>query len=220
MVQANARSLGVARRYPPFVMNQPDYIAPDDVTAPNAAPRRPRRGWPLGALSLLVVGFVVGGVVIFGGDDEPGPTIPTIAGSGSRDLAPDFAIDLLDGTRFRLSEHLASDGRPVILNLWASWCGPCREEMPALDEVARAHPEVFLLGVAVDDAAADARRFADEIGVDYSLAIDDNDTVGSRYPSPGLPATFFIDRNGEIVRIVFGGVTRQQVEDLIAELFG
>jgi thiol-disulfide isomerase/thioredoxin len=221
MVQVERhRPLGADRRYPPAVMD-------DDDTAPSAESEttsqsggRRSRGWPLGVLTLIVVTFVVAGIVIFGDDAGSGPTIPTIGGAPTGNAAPEFAIDLLDGTRFRLSDHLASDGRPVILNLWASWCGPCREEMPALDAVARANPGVYLIGVAVDDEPTAARRFADEIGVGYSLAIDEDNTVGNRYPSPGLPATFFIDGQGQIVRIVYGGVTQDQVEDLIDELFG
>ena len=181
-------------------------------------PRRSRR-WPLGTLTLVVVAFVAIGAMVLA--DDPEPSIPTIdGGTPTGDEAPDFAIDLLDGTRFRLTEHLAADGRPVILNLWASWCGPCRAEMPALDAVAAGNPEIFLIGVAVDDEPSAARRFADEIGVSYALAIDEDDTVGRRYPSPGLPATFFIDERRQIVRIVFGGVTQEQVEALIDELFG
>jgi len=200
------------------VIENPEPIA---ATEPEAPKRRSRR-WPLGALTLLMVAFVVIGVAIFGGDDDAaGPTIPTLGGSTpTGNEAPDFAIDLLDGTRFRLSDHLATDGRPVILNLWASWCGPCREEMPALDAVAAGNPEIFLIGVAVDDEPSAARRFAGEVGVTYALAIDEDNEVGARYPSPGLPATFFIDENGQIVRIVFGAVTQEQVETLIAELFG
>lgn len=160
------------------------------------------------------------GVALFGGEDESGPTIPTLGGTPTGDEAPDFGVDLISGDRFRLSDHLANDGRPVILNLWASWCGPCREEMPALDAVAAANPGVFLIGVAVDDDPGAARRFAGEVGVSYALAIDEDDAVGSRYPSPGLPATFFIDSEGQIVRIAFGGVTEEQVQELIDELFG
>lgn len=185
-------------------------------------PSRKRGRWPLGALTGLVVAFVAIGFLVFSGDDDSGSTIPTL-GNGSTPTgneAPDFAIDLLDGTRFRLSDHLEDDGRPVILNLWASWCGPCREEMPALDAVAAANPEIFLLGVAVDDEASAARRFAGEVGVSYALAIDEGNTVGDRYPSPGLPATFFIDEHRQVVKIVFGAVTQEQVESLIAEFFG
>jgi thiol-disulfide isomerase/thioredoxin len=163
--------------------------------------------------------FVVIGIVFFGGDDRAGPTIPTLGGAPTGDEAPDFAVDLIAGGRFRLSDHLESDGRPVILNLWASWCGPCREEMPALDAVSFANPEVFLIGVAVDDDPTAARNFAAEIGVSYALAVDEDDSVGARYPSPGLPATFFIDGDGQVVRIVYGGVTQDQVQELIDSLF-
>ncbi|HSM01672.1 MAG TPA: TlpA disulfide reductase family protein [Acidimicrobiia bacterium] len=194
---------------------------PDLQTTRETPPRR-RGRWPLGTLTALVVAFVAIGVLVFGGDEDPGVTIPTLSdvSTPAGDVAPDFAIDLLDGTRFRLSDHLATDGRPVILNLWASWCGPCREEMPALDAVAASNPEIYLLGVAVDDEASAARRFAGEVGVSYALAIDEDDDVGDRYPSPGLPATFFIDRNRRVVKVVFGAVTQEQVEGLITELFG
>lgn len=97
------------------------------------------------------------------------------------EAAPDFSIDLLDGTSFRLSDHLADDGRPVILNLWASWCNPCREEMPAFDVAAMQHGDVYFIGIAVEDDPDAARAFADEVGVSYALAIDDADRIGRRY---------------------------------------
>lgn len=190
--------------------------------APVATTSRPRR-WPLGALTLAVVVFVVGGVILLGGDDTPtAPTIPTIGSfpNVTGDVAPDFSIELLDGTSFRLSSHLENDGRPVILNLWASWCGPCREEMPALDAAATAHPDVFFLGVAVEDDPLAAEAFAEEIAVGYALAIDEADRVGRRYPSPGLPATFFISAEGEIVKYVYGAVDEEDVAEYIAEAFG
>jgi cytochrome c biogenesis protein CcmG/thiol:disulfide interchange protein DsbE len=192
-------------------------LAPDEFEAEPSSRRRAR--WPLGALTVLAAAFIVMGIALFGGKDESGPTIPTLGGTPTGDEAPDFGIDLIAGGRFRLSEHLATDGRPVIINLWASWCGPCREEMPALDSVAAANPEVFLIGVAVDDDPTAARDFAAEIGVSYALAIDEDDAVGSRYPSPGLPATFFVGEDGQVVRIVYGGVTQDQVQDLIDSLF-
>ena len=140
----------------------------DPDVAP-AEPRRSSRRWPLGGLTLLVVGVVAAGVILFAGDDpvdSGNPGLPT-SGSGfptTGDMAPDFTVTLLDGTEFRLSRHLADDGRPVILNLWASWCAPCRAEMPAIDAAARTHTDVYFLGVAVDDDAVAAIRFAEEIG--------------------------------------------------------
>lgn len=193
-------------------------------TSPVPDPGRRSRRWPLGALTLIAAGVVAIGLLLFGGGDD-GPATPTIPQLGSfptiaGDAAPDFAIELRDGTTFRLSDHLADDGRPVLLNLWASWCGPCRAEMPALDAASQSHPEVFFLGVAVEDDPVAAEAFAAEVGVSYALAIDESDRVGRRYPSPGLPATFFISSEGRIVKTVFGGLDEDDVDGYIAEAFG
>ncbi len=92
--------------------------------------------------------------------------------------------------------------------------------MPALDAAATAHPDVFFLGVAVEDDPLAAEAFAEEIAVGYALAIDEADRVGRRYPSPGLPATFFISAEGEIVKYVYGAVDEEDVAEYIAEAFG
>ena len=128
--------------------------------------------------------------------------------------APDFEVALLDGGTFRLSDHLESDGRPLVLNLWASWCLPCRAEMPEIDTFAAAHPEVLVLGVAVDDTITEANRFAGEIGVSYPLAFDEG-AMRRAYPSFGLPATFVIDTEGEIVEAVDGVVTVALLESIV-----
>ncbi len=128
--------------------------------------------------------------------------------------APNFEVDLLEGGTFRLSDHLASDRRPVILNLWASWCLPCRAEMPEINTFAAAHPEVLVLGVAVDDTRAEAQEFADEVGVSYPLAFDEG-SMRREYPSFGLPATFVIDTQGRIVESVDGVVTVTLLESMV-----
>ena len=182
-----------------------------------------RRRWPLGLLTLLFVAVIAGGIWLFGGDDPATPDIPDLtAGLGIQhgEAAPDFELALIGGGSFRLHDHLENDGRPVILNLWASWCGPCRAEMPAFDVASQTHTDVFFIGVAVEDDPVAAAEFAEEIGVSYALAIDEAERVGRRYPSPGLPATFFIDSNGSITRTVFGQVDESQIADLIAESFG
>jgi thiol-disulfide isomerase/thioredoxin len=155
---------------------------------------------------------------------ESSVTVPELAGAlglptQNGEAAPDFSLTLLDGTDFRLTDHLTNDGRPVILNLWASWCGPCRAEMPAFDVASKLHTDVFFLGVAVEDDPIAAEEFAAEIGVTYALAIDEADRVGRRYPSPGLPATYFISTDGLIVRTVFGQIDENQIDQLIAESF-
>lgn len=194
-----------------------------DEAAPQ--PSTPRR-WPLGALSLVVIAVVVGGLLLFGGNDGDSavdvPDLGETLGLPSRngDFAADFSLTLLDGTPFRLTEHLTGDGRPVLLNLWASWCGPCRAEMPALDAASQSHSDVLFLGVAVEDDPDAARGFAAEIGVSYPLAIDESDRVSRRYPSPGLPATYLIGVDGVILRTVFGQLAEDQIDDLISETFG
>jgi thiol-disulfide isomerase/thioredoxin len=187
---------------------------------------RARRGhrWPLGGLTLLVVMVTVVAVVLLRDDPQApaaggGITVPGF-GNPVGSEAPDFTTTLLDGTRFSLSDHLATDGRPVLLNLWASWCGPCRVEMPHLDAAAKTHAHVYFLGVAVDDDPAAARAFAEEIGVTYPLAIDERNQVGRRYPSFGLPATFLIDEEGRIVRTVYGQVSEAQIEAFLQSLQG
>jgi thiol-disulfide isomerase/thioredoxin len=172
-----------------------------------------------------VVVVVAAGVLLLR-DDGDGTTVPTLPGAGDNppgatgDTAPDFSIELIGGGRFHLSDHLETDGRPVLLNLWASWCGPCRAEMPDLSAAAVAHPEVQFLGVAIDDDPVAAERFAEEIAVSYPLAVDDADRVARRYPSPGLPATYLISADGRVTRIVYGAVREAQIEALIEDLVG
>lgn len=202
-------------------MDDTPQIEPDSTTA---SPR-PSRRWPLGLLTLLVVAVVVGGVLLFDDSSQDTPDVPDLSsqitgGVPDGEAAPDFALTLIDGTPFRLSDHLADDGRPVILNLWASWCSPCRAEMPAFDVAAQTHTDVFFIGVAVEDDPDSARAFADEIGVSYALAIDEAERVARRYFSPGLPATFFISADGVIVRKAFGQLDEDDLALVIAESFG
>ena len=162
--------------------------------------------------------------MLFGGDDTPAtPTIPDLGGllpPITGEVAPDFTIELLDGTTFSLSGHLATDGRPVLLNLWASWCNPCREEMPTLDAASRARPDVYFLGIAIEDDPVAAEAFAAEVAVSYSLGIDESDRVGRLYPSPGLPTTFLISSDGVIVRTVYGRLDEADITEMMATEFG
>jgi cytochrome c biogenesis protein CcmG/thiol:disulfide interchange protein DsbE len=133
----------------------------------------------------------------------------------AREPAPDFSIPARGGGDFTLSTHLATDGRPVFLNLWASWCLPCRTEMPAIDEAARRHGDVAFVGVAVQDDESEAGAFADEIGVSYTIAYDVRDQVNASYPTLGLPATFLIDSDGTIVETYIGTLNDDVIDGLV-----
>lgn len=142
------------------------------------------------------------------------PNVPS-----TDELAPTFALTTLEGDVFDLAAHVADQGKPVVLNLWASWCPPCRAEMPAINTASQRHPEVEFVGVAVNDDPDKAAEFAAEIDVSYTIAIDDG-TVEDAYPVMGLPGTFFINPDGTIAKRHFGVVTVDSLDDDIAELFG
>jgi thiol-disulfide isomerase/thioredoxin len=142
------------------------------------------------------------------------------AGPAAAHPAPDFSVTTFDGEPFTLSGHLAGDGRPVFLNLWASWCGPCRAEMPDIDAAASRNPDVLFIGVAVQDTMQAARNFADEIGVAYRVGFDESGEVDKGYSPVGLPATFIISSDGQIAERVFGPLTAQEIEEKLADILG
>jgi thiol-disulfide isomerase/thioredoxin len=130
--------------------------------------------------------------------------------------APDFTVDLLDGGgSFSLSDHILEDGRPLIINLWASWCAPCRKEMPALSDFAGENPEIAVVGVAVEDPLGEARTFGAEIDPGYTLAYGD-DAFEAAYHNFGLPVTYFLDADGAVTEVFNGILTPERLEELTA----
>lgn len=143
---------------------------------------------------------VVEGVDTIAPFNAPGFPKGALAG----EPAPEMSFPLFDGGVFTLSEHLAQDGRPLVLNLWASWCTPCRREIPEFSEAAEANPGVAFVGAAVDDVWDAARDFAAEIGASYPLGHDENGSVTDNYPFMGLPVTYLITADGTVARQVNG----------------
>jgi cytochrome c biogenesis protein CcmG, thiol:disulfide interchange protein DsbE len=144
----------------------------------------------------------------------------TTAAPGGVAAAPDFTVPILDGDDFSLAAHVTDDGRPVMLNLWASWCLPCREEMPAIDAAAVRHPGVLFIGVAVQDGRAQAAAFADEIGVDYPLGFDEDGTVDAGYRPLGLPATYIISGDGVLLEEFYGRLDAATIDQKLTQWFG
>ncbi len=153
--------------------------------------------------------------------DHQAPATPTVdvadfpRGSMAGTPAPDFSADLLEGDRFTLANFRVADGRPLVLNLWASWCAPCRVEMPEFSRVAETNPHVAFLGVAVDDTYRSARDFASEIGVSFPLGFDDDSTVREKYPYVGLPTTYLIGADGSVARMVGGQINADLLQAFI-----
>jgi cytochrome c biogenesis protein CcmG/thiol:disulfide interchange protein DsbE len=134
-------------------------------------------------------------------------------------LAPDFELRSLDGHRVTLSELR---GRPVLLNFWATWCAPCRVEMPWLvqfDQQYRSHG-VQIIGVSLDDSGAerDVAVFANDKGVKYNVLFG-NSSVADAYGGVRfMPQSFFIDREGKITKTSIGLTSRKDLENGIKAL--
>lgn len=113
--------------------------------------------------------------------------------------APDFEIALFDGEVIRLSDL---EGSVVVLNFWASWCPPCRWEMPSFEHMSKEYKDkgVIFLGVAISDYSPDARAFADKTGVTYPIGLDESGEIARSYRPTSMPTTFFIDREGVVSR--------------------
>lgn len=150
---------------------------------------------------VVVAGLIVGWIV------RSGPT--EVARIG--EAAPEFTVDLFDGGDFALSD---AAGALVVVNLWASWCPPCREEIPDISAFAETYPDVRVIGVAVEDSERSAREFAAEIGASYPLAMGTT-AFQDAYPNLGLPATYIIDANGTVTDIFNGIVNEEILEGLV-----
>ena len=163
---------------------------------------------------LVVVGFAQIGL-----ENQPveDPGLALLAIQELDEPAPDFTVRTFDGGTFTLSQAIAS-GRPVVVNFWASWCLPCRKEMPVLDAAAQARPEFSFVGVAVDDTEDAARAFADEVTVDYPLGWDSADVIGPRYDAVALPLTVVISGDGRIVGRKAGELDAGSMEALLSVL--
>jgi thiol-disulfide isomerase/thioredoxin len=137
----------------------------------------------------------------------------------TRGPAPGFSVTLVSGEQVDLSAYR---GKVVVLNFWATWCGPCKEEMPALQELMIANPDdVVVLGIAgPGDSPDEVISFADDLGVTYPLATDTggNGPVGeiaSSYKVFGYPGTFFINANGDIVDAAFAPVDIDKLQEYV-----
>ena len=165
----------------------------------------------LAALATIAVAATLAGCAGLGDDDDV-----SLVPVEERSPAPAFRVPALDGSgEVSLADHA---GRPVVLNFWASWCGPCQAEMPALVEFSRATPGVDVVGLAVTDVLADSRAFARELGVDFELGVDRRGDTIARFGGTGLPITVFVDEEGRVAQTAFGELTRRQLDAYADEL--
>lgn len=170
----------------------------------------PNRYLRLTFIFAAVVGLGLVGSWIFNTDD------PEIATIGKQ--APAFEVRSFENDEpLSLTDLTNDEGRPIVINFMASWCAPCREEIPEINAFAADNPNVIVVGIAVEDVYEDYKRFVEEVGPTYPTAFDDG-PMRAAYQTLGLPATYFLDSTGKIVD-VFNGILNQEVlEDRIADV--
>lgn len=178
----------------------------------------PRRWWAFVAAVLLAAGawtWLTRDVQSAGAD--------RVASPREGFPAPDFTLDTLSGDSIALS---SLRGKVVVVNLWASWCAPCRAEMPALQRLYDSNRDRGLVVLAVNstiqDTEAAARAFADEMDLTFTVVLDRDGSVSRRYLLRALPSTFIVDRDGLIRSVVIGGPAsdaplQSKIEPLLAE---
>jgi peroxiredoxin len=187
----------------------------------SAAGKRPSRLPYVGAL-------VVMGLVVIAAWSGRARYRPVIAGAE----APGFDAHTLDGVPVTLADY---EGKVVLLNVWATWCAPCREEMPSMQRLRQAisDPDFQVVAVSVDADApgvlgylgrpgGDVEGFVEELGLTFDILRDPSGRIGETYQTTGLPETFLIGRDGVIYRKVAGGTLwdAPEYQELVQRLLG
>ena len=212
----------------------PNEIPIDDVSGVDERPQN-RREWS-GALRslvlpLLIVATIVGGLWYFergrgGGGADTGAygvvalpdALNTTGRSPSSDVgraAPDFLLQTAEGGELRFSDLR---GSPVFVNFWASWCTPCRKEMPEIVRAYDAHKAGGLVVVAIDLQENDeqVRAFAAEYGMEFPVVIDRTGQVAQAWriggPVEGIPSSYFIDVDGVVRAVKYGPMDAETIE--------
>jgi thiol-disulfide isomerase/thioredoxin len=166
-------------------------------------------------LALVVVAFVAALMLYFGYHQARRSGSSFAPHLTQSSLAPDFSLESLDGKTMRLSDFR---GKAVLLNFWATWCGPCKIEMPWFVELQNQYAAqgFQIVGVAMDDASKeDIGKFAKDMGVNYPILIG-KESVGDQYGGvPALPESFLIGRDGKIVDKIIGLRGKAEIEDAI-----
>ena len=167
---------------------------------------------------LLVLAALLGGLVAYDrlrGSSDVGPIDGRSPEVGEQ--APQFALRDADGNARTLSDY---EGRVVWLNFWATWCGPCRRELPDIQALAREFESegLVVLTINFEESVGTALPFWEELELDVPILFDSDGEVAKQYRLRGFPDNFFIDRDGVLRSFELGFLTEEQMRERLAEL--
>jgi peroxiredoxin len=181
-----------------------------------------RRALPLIASGLaIVIGLllIAGPAFLSSLPAAPKPALQSGLASGmpqEGEVIPDFELPTLDGRKVRLS---ALRGSPVLINFWATWCGPCKQEMPLLVEQYNWNKGKGLRVLAIDtlanDNRGDMRAFARQFNMNFDVLVDETDAIAGGWEVMGLPTTFFIRPDGVVAKAHVGQLTADQLKEYL-----
>jgi peroxiredoxin len=170
----------------------------------------------LQAAAVLVVGSLVALLGWQVAKQEAGRGLSAAVAAGKRPYAPQFELPRLSGEgSISLAEYR---GKAVVINFWASWCGPCKTEAPLLQDAWERYAEegLVVLGVDAQDFRTDARRFVARYGLTYPIVHDRNGSTLGRFGNTGFPETWFVGRDGRLVgEHIQGELTADMLEENI-----
>jgi len=157
----------------------------------------------------LALAFAAAGLLLTRSDTEPSSVVQR--------AAPDFSLELLDGGKFKMAEN---KGKPVVINFFASWCLPCREEAPTLARVRDEYQPkgVAFLAIAIDDNEKDVKKFIEKYHFTLPVGLDKIGNVKDAYKLYGLPTTYFIGKKGKISYFHPGSATEELLHHEIDKL--
>jgi len=171
-------------------------------------------------LGLLVIlaGLVIYSLLFYPLDAPPEGDNPTPPNTGQIDLAPDFSLTDLDGNTVSLSDYRGQ--KNVYINFWASWCGPCKLEMPDIEEIHREYEDkdLVVLTVNVGESQNVVEKYINSNGFSFPVLLDPEMAVSKLYKVNSIPVSIFIDKEGKIINQRVGLLTKEQMLSYIEKL--
>lgn len=137
-------------------------------------------------------------------------------GTSIGEFAPDFELESIAGGKAKLSDF---KGKAVILNFWASWCTPCKEEMPLFENIYRSDLDIVVIGVNLQENRKNVVDFIEKFDMSFPILLDPNSEVKGLYNVFTQPVTYFINKEGKIIDKKFGPLTDEEINEKMSKLF-